>query len=470
MSSVSKKTLEELAHYLSGFTLKEIKGFFYSADFPPLPKAYVLPPTGQRRSLVTEYLESIDPVNQLDGEKIHKLCEYVLITLSDDIEDHSNVTKVEEAERTFNNLLRWLRRDGFDFENGRLAAVTTAIHDADIKVPPPPVPPRQAVAEPVITESPATPPEHPTAFVSYSWDGDVHKRWVQDLAAKLRSHGVDVKLDRWEVARGDQLPHFMETGVRTNDFVLIVLTRNYKKKSDSRQGGVGYESNVMTAEMFAGKDPRKFIPVLREGTWDEASPSWLSGKVGVDLRGNPYSEQQFTDLLETVHGMREKAPPLGPLPAKRIVVKEQVTFTPPSPPQTNEPIRIVNIIASEVGTPRNDGTRGSALYAVPFQLSRRPSTEWIEHFIRTWERPPSWSTRHRPGIARVEGDRLILDGTTIEEVADVHRDTLKVVLEKVNQDIAEHEQRQRQLADRQAEELRQHKQSVEDAAKKISFD
>jgi hypothetical protein len=199
----------------------------------------------------------------------------------------------------------------------------------------------------------------------------------------------------------------------------------------------------MTAELFAGKDPRKFIPVLREDNWADASPSWLSGKVGVDLRGTPYSEEQFTDLLETVHGMREKAPPLGPAPSKRNVTNQQTSPAPAPLPHMDQPIGIINVIASEVGTPRNDGTRGSALYAVPFQLSSRPSAEWAEHFVNTWRMPPTCSTRHRPSIARIEGDRLILDGTTAEEVADVHRETLNVVLEKVNADIAAFERQQR---------------------------
>lgn len=40
---------------------------------------------------------------------------------------------------------------------------------------------------------------------------------------------------------------------------------------------------------------------------------------------------------------------------------------------------------------------------------------------------------HRPGIARVAGDRIIVDGTTIEEVEKYHRETLLAVLDRVNQ-------------------------------------
>ncbi len=115
-----------------------------------------------------------------------------------------------------------------------------------------------------------------------------------------------------------------------------------------------------------------------------------------------------------------------------------------------EPIRIVGLIANEVGTPRNDGTRGSALYAVPFQLSRRPTPSWADHFVQTWNNPPSYSTRHRPRIARVEGDRIILDGTTVEELAEVHRSTLRVVVARVNQDIEEWERTQHRAAEEEA--------------------
>ncbi len=103
------------------------------------------------------------------------------------------------------------------------------------------------------------------------------------------------------------------------------------------------------------------------------------------------------------------------------------------------PIRITGIVVDEVSFPRNDGTRGSALYRIPLQLSGHPTTEWAELFVATWNRPPQFTTMHRPGIARVVGDRVILDGTTIEEVEKYHRDTLVLVIERVNQLIAERE-------------------------------
>jgi hypothetical protein len=97
----------------------------------------------------------------------------------------------------------------------------------------------------------------PSAFVSYSWDDEPHKTWVRDLSARLRGDGMNVILDLWATAPGDQLPQFMETAVRENEFVLIVCTPRYKEKSDKRLGGVGYEGDIMTGEVFTTKNRRK---------------------------------------------------------------------------------------------------------------------------------------------------------------------------------------------------------------------
>ena len=56
----------------------------------------------------------------------------------------------------------------------------------------------------------------PKAFISYSWDDDNHKRWVSDLATRLREDGVETILDQWHAVPGDQLPQFMEREIRDN--------------------------------------------------------------------------------------------------------------------------------------------------------------------------------------------------------------------------------------------------------------
>ena len=123
---------------------------------------------------------------------------------------------------------------------------------------------------------------NPKTFISYSWDNDFHKEWVLQLATDLRSDGVETILDQWHAVPGDQLPAFMEREIRENDYVIIVCTPNYKLKSDGRKGGVGYEGDIMTAEVHTQGNHRKFIPILAQGTWEKSAPSWLKGKYFVD--------------------------------------------------------------------------------------------------------------------------------------------------------------------------------------------
>jgi HEAT repeat protein len=156
-------------------------------------------------------------------------------------------------------------------------------------------------------------------FISYSWDDAAHKDWVREFAARLTRDGVKVTLDQWHAVPGDQLPKFMEGVIRRSKFVLIICTPRYKKRADKRVGGVGYEGDIMTAEVFSKKSfrrQRKFIPILRAGTWEQAAPTWLTGKYRIHLDGEPYSEENYQDLLSTLHDARPTPPPLGPRPEK----------------------------------------------------------------------------------------------------------------------------------------------------------
>lgn len=150
----------------------------------------------------------------------------------------------------------------------------------------------------------------PKVFVSYSWDDEQHKEWVKQFAAALRRNGIETILDQWHAVPGDQLPAFMEQSIRESDFVLYICTPRYKEKSDKRDGGAGYEGDIITGELFVTRNQRKFIPVLRKGEWRDAAPSWSSGKYYIDLHGEPYNEQNYQTLLRALHGKSEEAPPV----------------------------------------------------------------------------------------------------------------------------------------------------------------
>lgn len=303
----------------------------------------------------------------------------------------------------------------------------------------------------------------PRAFISYSHDDAAHREWVRDLASRLRADGVETVLDQWHLIPGDQIPAFMETSVRESDFVLIICTPRYRERSDARTGGAGYEGDIMTGEVMTGRSDRKFIPILRRGAWKDAAPSWLKPKYHLDLRDEADHALAYKDLLDTLLGTRAQAPPVGrPAAAPPAAAAELAA--------ADEPLRITGLVVNEVGTPREDGTRGSALYRVPFRLSRRPPPGWDRLFIEAWNHPMSFSTMHRPGIATVIGERIILDGTSVEEVKKYHRPTLVEAVNRANAAYAEMERRQRDADTRERERLERHRKSVADAADDLKFE
>jgi len=155
----------------------------------------------------------------------------------------------------------------------------------------------------------------PTAFISYSWESDAHKAWVRQLAEKLRSQGVKVILDQWELTPGGDRAHFMESNIVASDFVIIICTPTYAIKGNKRDGGVGYEAMIITSQLARRILQDKFIPVLRSGNFDDSAvPVWLQSKIGVDLRGDPYDPKQYDILLRAVHRANDVAPPIGPKP------------------------------------------------------------------------------------------------------------------------------------------------------------
>ena len=156
----------------------------------------------------------------------------------------------------------------------------------------------------------------PKVFVSYSWDNESHKVWVAGLAADLRKDGVETRLDQWHTALGDQLPFFMAKEIHDNDYVVVVCTPNYRRKSDEGRGGVGYEGDIMTAEIAGRGNHRKYIPVLARGTWEEAAPTWVRGKRYADLRAGEAYRANYRELVSTLHGATPSAPPVGRSPAE----------------------------------------------------------------------------------------------------------------------------------------------------------
>ena len=85
-----------------------------------------------------------------------------------------------------------------------------------------------------------------------------------------------------------------------------------------------------------------------------------------DLRGNPFNEDSYKELIASIFKVKKK-PKVGIRPYY-VDEYEPITIE-------GDDIKIVGIITNEVTLPKNDGTRGSALYRIHFRLS---SKYWVE--------------------------------------------------------------------------------------------
>ena len=141
----------------------------------------------------------------------------------------------------------------------------------------------------------------PKAFLSYSHDSLDHKKWVLDLATRLRSNGVESIIDQWSLGPGGDLPHFMEQNLATADRVLMICTENYVQKANTGAGGVGYEKMIVTADLLRRIDSNKIIPLIRQsGT--HAVPTFLQSKLYLDFSREDQMELAFDDLVRAIHG------------------------------------------------------------------------------------------------------------------------------------------------------------------------
>ncbi|RQS67237.1 TIR domain-containing protein [Burkholderia sp. Bp8963] len=160
----------------------------------------------------------------------------------------------------------------------------------------------------------------PQVLISYAWESDEHKAWVRGFASRLVLNGVDTRLDQWHIAPGQSLTQFMESEIQTCDHILVICTKVYAQKSLARQGGVGYEQQVITGHITSGVAREKFIPIIRDGEFGPgvncAIPPQFAGIYTIDMRSNDTDESKFEELLRAIYKRPEhRPPPLGKPPA-----------------------------------------------------------------------------------------------------------------------------------------------------------
>lgn len=158
-------------------------------------------------------------------------------------------------------------------------------------------------------------------FISYSWSSEEIKQKVLDLAKSLVEDGVEVVLDRWDLNVGQDKFKFMEQMVTddTVNRVLIISDSVYAEKADSRQGGVGTETQIITPEIYQDAGQNRFIPIVfeRDSTTGEAClPTYAKARMYIDLSDEATFQEEYIRLVREIYEKPDlKKPKLGKTPS-----------------------------------------------------------------------------------------------------------------------------------------------------------
>ncbi len=169
----------------------------------------------------------------------------------------------------------------------------------------------------------------PVVFMSYSHDNEEHKSWVLQLATRLRSNGVDVLLDRWNVTLGSDVASFMERGLSKSRRIICVCSAPYVNKANNGIGGAGYEKQIITAEYLRNQNTDLVIPLIRSNSEERKTPTFLGSRMYISFEDDAKYESKYEELLRDI--LEEPVlpiPKIGQNPFENIKAFAQQKFIP----------------------------------------------------------------------------------------------------------------------------------------------
>lgn len=152
----------------------------------------------------------------------------------------------------------------------------------------------------------------PTVFISYSWaEQEYGCKWVETLANKLRSDGIDADIDMYHESPAEGWTTWMINKIKQSDYVLVVCTKSYYDIVNSGQeinSGLGrrFEGKIIQKQIYdSGCLNERFIPILPPNGSHEHILEVLSDYTVYKLYDN------YDRLLKRLKGENDHMPPLG---------------------------------------------------------------------------------------------------------------------------------------------------------------
>lgn len=154
----------------------------------------------------------------------------------------------------------------------------------------------------------------PEAFISYSHDSEEHQQSVAELAARLRSDGVEAWFDLYEQSPPDGWPRWMHRMIEGAKFALLICTENYVARFENKAAagsgkGVKWEGAILTQALYEAESRNdRFVPVVFRESDRKHIPIILKSATYYDLS----QASGYEDLYRRLTGQpRVVAPPLG---------------------------------------------------------------------------------------------------------------------------------------------------------------
>lgn len=155
--------------------------------------------------------------------------------------------------------------------------------------------------------------QNPRVFLSYTGTNPKNREWVKAFAGRLRSCGVNARLDIYHLKPGQDLPQWMTNELIMANKVLLICDQYYAEKADNRTGGVGWETMIIQGDMLSNQNQNKYVAILRDSNIDQTLPLYVKSKYAFHWADNAQYEQEFNNLLLYLFDC-ENEPPIGDIP------------------------------------------------------------------------------------------------------------------------------------------------------------
>lgn len=164
----------------------------------------------------------------------------------------------------------------------------------------------------------------PKVFCSYCWTNQEYQNRIIFIAERLIESGIDVLLDKWDLVEGADTHAYMEKAIsdKSVTHVLIFSDSGYAQKADSRIGGVGKETLIITPEVYGQEDvtakEQRYLPIVMEkdASGNAFLPVYLRGRYYIDMSTDDLFNDSFEQLVRAIFGKPiYRKPQLGKAPS-----------------------------------------------------------------------------------------------------------------------------------------------------------